>query len=90
MIFLYWFRIWKCFIDLEFGILQLYWFQNGFRHAALLPRFLLRITVRLVRILDTITYASEPQRRVWDFCISLPDLSEVRRALNFPSRAGNL
>ena len=36
------------------------------------------------------TYASEPQRRVRDFCVSLSDLSELRRALNFPSRAGNL
>ena len=36
------------------------------------------------------TYASEPQRRVWDVCVSLSDLSELRRALNFPSRAGNL
>ena len=36
------------------------------------------------------TYASEPQRCVRDFCVSLSDLSEVRLALNFPSRAGNL
>ena len=36
------------------------------------------------------TYASEPQRRVRDFCASLSDLSELRRSLNFPSRAGNL
>ena len=36
------------------------------------------------------TYASEPQRRVRDFCVSLSDLSELRQALNFPSRAGNL
>ena len=36
------------------------------------------------------TYASEPQRRVLDFCVSFSDLSELRRALNFPSRAGNL
>ena len=36
------------------------------------------------------TYASEPQRRVRDFCVSLLDLSELRQALNFPSRAGNL
>ena len=36
------------------------------------------------------TYASEPQLRVRDFCVSLSDLSELRRALNFPSRACNL
>ena len=36
------------------------------------------------------TYASKPQRRVRDFCWSLSDLSEFRRALNFPSRAGHL
>ena len=36
------------------------------------------------------TYASEHQLRVWNFCVSLSDLSELRRALNFPSRAGNL
>ena len=28
-------------------------------------------------LLRTITYASEPQRRVWDFCVSLSDLSEL-------------
>ena len=37
-----------------------------------------------------LTYASEPQRRVRDFCVSLLDLSELRQALNFPSRAGKL
>ena len=36
------------------------------------------------------TYASEPQQRVWDFCFSLSDLSELRQALNFPSRARHL
>ena len=36
------------------------------------------------------TYASKPQRRVRDFCVSLSDLSELGRALNFPSRVGNL
>ena len=36
------------------------------------------------------TYASEPQRSVLDFCVSLSDLLELRRALNFPSQAGNL
>ena len=39
---------------------------------------------------STSTYASEPQQRVRDFCVSLTDLSELRRALNFPSLAGNL
>ena len=34
--------------------------------------------------------ASEPQRRVRDFCFSLSDTSELRRALNFPSRASHL
>ena len=38
----------------------------------------------------TSTYASEPQRRVRDLCVSLSDLSELRQALNFPSLAGNL
>ena len=41
-------------------------------------------------VLAVFTYASEPQRCVRDFCVSLSDLSEVRLALNFPSRAGNL
>ena len=36
------------------------------------------------------TYASEPQRRVRDFCLSLSELSELRRALNFPCRADQL
>ena len=36
------------------------------------------------------TYASEPQRRVRDFCSSLSELSELWRALNFPSRASRL
>ena len=36
------------------------------------------------------TYASEPQWRVLDFCVFLSDLSELRRALNFPSLACNL
>ena len=40
--------------------------------------------------LEAPTYASEPQRRVRDFCVSLSDLSELRRALNFLSQAGNL
>ena len=39
---------------------------------------------------NTGTYASEPQLRVWDFCMSLSDLSELRQALNFPSRACHL
>ena len=43
-----------------------------------------------VRMAPAPTYASEPQRCVRDFCVSLSDLSEVRLALNFPSRAGNL
>ena len=29
------------------------------------------------------SYASEPQRRVWDFCYSLSDLSELRRTFEF-------
>ena len=36
------------------------------------------------------TYASEPQRRARDFCSSLLELSELWRALNFPSRASRL
>ena len=36
------------------------------------------------------TYASEPQQRVQDFCLSLSDLSELWRALNVPSRAGHV
>ena len=35
------------------------------------------------------TYASEPQLRVRDFCVSLSDLPELRWALNFPSLAGH-
>ena len=36
------------------------------------------------------TYASVPQRRVSDFRLSLSYLSELRRAVNFLSRAGHL
>ena len=41
-------------------------------------------------IIHCVTYAGEPQRRVRDFCFSLSDLSELRQALNFPSRAALL
>ena len=36
------------------------------------------------------TYASEPQRRVRNFCSSLSEQSELWRALNFPSRVSRL
>ena len=32
----------------------------------------------------------KPQQRVWDFCLSLSELLELWRALNFPSRASHL
>ena len=39
---------------------------------------------------DVVSCANEPQLRVRDFCLSLSDLSELRRALNFPRRACQL
>ena len=48
-------------------------------------RWIFRISLQIQH-----TYASEPQQRVWDFCFSLLDLSELRRALNFLSQAGHL
>ena len=38
---------------------------------------------------NTSSHASVPERRVRDFCLSLSGLSELRRALNFLSRAGH-
>ena len=40
--------------------------------------------------MEQATYASEPQLRVRDFCLSLSDLYELQRALNFPSRTCHL
>ena len=37
-----------------------------------------------------ISYAIEPQLRIRDFCLSLSELSELRRALICPSQDGQL
>ena len=40
--------------------------------------------------MELATYASKPQRRFRDFCSSISELSELWRALNFPSQARQL
>ena len=52
--------------------------------------FMLQVRYFIADVCMLIAYASEPQRRVRDFCFSLSDLSELKQALNFPSRAGHL
>ena len=81
MVFLKKFQFWLPFRENGLGL--------GFDGLGLLRGLGLRIQVEKFRV-NWGTYASEPQRRVRDFCVSLSDLSELRQALNFPSQAGNL
>ena len=77
-----WFWLWSCVLSkLEIASNKT-WNSNSIFHN--------HSVVNSTLLNGTCTYVSEPQLRVWDFSLSLWDLLELRRALNFPRRACHL